>query len=492
MSEIKYIICFLVLVNIGFSQQKNNEIKILTNSTPALIVVNEVMANEFLLKKNPSENIESLVVLKDKAAILKNNELGKNGVIEIKTKGISKRKLKKLHELYPFKTEVNLNKLNNYSNIKNTEISDSINPIAMQKLLDKVSRQENQKTIYGIVSDCENFPLPKVFIKNINTQKSTTSDSLGNYTIEANKKDIILFSKPNYETQQFEFLNKKEINIKLKEVPKNDIILEKPVIYLYPKEKTDIELKINFEGKLLTTFPKLDKSWKVTAYENGQIFDKKTNRFYNSLFWDGEMSFPASHYQYKTGFVVEKEKLATFLIEKLEFMGLNTAETNDFIQYWLPILEQNDYTFIHFLVNDDYNVFSTNDVNPKPDTSIRIFMEFFGVDEKLSILPQKLPSTVRTGFTLVEWGGSDVSNAIDIYELLENKNFLKYITLNDKIDWSKTKILYILNNKKISKKTFDKLKCEEILKIEVFDSKKGGAMYAEEGRNGVISVTSRN
>ena len=143
-------------------------------------------------------------------------------------------------------------------------------------------------------------------------------------------------------------------------------MVEKPVIYLYPKEKTDIELKINFEGKLLTTFPKLDKSWKVTAYENGQIFDKKTNRFYSSLFWDGAISFPASHYQYKTGFVVEKENITSFLIEKLEFMGLNTTETNDFIQYWLPILEKNNHTFIHFLVNEDYAVFSTNEVDSRP------------------------------------------------------------------------------------------------------------------------------
>lgn len=406
MTKLKYIICVLFLVNYSFSQEENNKIKTFTNSTNALIVVNEVITNEYLLKKIPSENIESLVVLKDKAAILKYNELGKNGVIEIKTKGISKRKLKKLYELHPFKTEVNLNKHNASSNIKNTEISS----------------QANQKTntITGIISDCENFPISNVFIKNINTQKSTTSDSLGNYIIEAKKKDIILFSKPNYQTQQSEFLNNKEINIKLKEIPRNEILLEKPVIYLYPKEKTDIDLSINFDGKLLTTFPKLEKSWKVTAYENGQIFDKTTNRYYSSLFWDGEITFPASHYQYKTGFVVEKEKLTSFLIEKLEFMGLNNAETNDFIQYWLPILEKNKYTFIHFLVNDAYNVFSTNNVNPKPDTSIRIFMEFFRVDTPLSIVPQQLPSTKRNGFTLIEWGGSDVSKMKPIDYFISN------------------------------------------------------------------------
>ena len=470
MTKFKFLICVLFLVNYSFSQEEKKLLKTgwkinpkqtISANNNALFVVNGTILDKAVMEKIPNQNIESLNVLKGEDATLSFNELGKNGVILIRTKDISEADLKNLYNLYPYSTELNLN----------------------QKI----------KKVSGSITDCENIPLSDILVQNINSKKSTFTDSLGNFTLEVCKNDILSFTNQSFQSQRIQYIKQKKIVISLKANPISDkIIVKKPVIYLYPKEKTDVELKINFEGKLLTTFPKLDKSWKVTAYENGQIFDKKTNRFYNSLFWDGAISFPASHYQYKTGFVVEKEKLTSFLIEKLEFMGLNTTETNDFMQYWLPILEQNNYTFIHFLVNEDYNVFSTNDVSPKPETSIRIFMEFFGVDEKLSIQPQKLPSTIRNGFTLVEWGGSDVSNAIDVYELLENKNLLKYITLNDKIDWNKTKILYILNHKKISKKTFDKLKCNDILKIEIFDSKKGGAMYAEEGRNGVISVTTKN
>ena len=470
MTKFKFLICVLFLVNYSFSQEEKKLLKTgwkinpkqtISANNNALFVVNGTILDKAVMEKIPNQNIESLNVLKGEDATLSFNELGKNGVILIRTKDISEADLKNLYNLYPYSTELNLN----------------------QKI----------KKVSGSITDCENIPLSDILVQNVNSKKSVFTDSLGKFTIEVSKSDILSFTNQSFQSQRIQYIKQKKIVISLKANPISDkIIVKKPVIYLYPKEKTDVELKINFEGKLLTTFPKLDKSWKVTAYENGQIFDKKTNRFYNSLFWDGAISFPASHYQYKTGFVVEKEKLTSFLIEKLEFMGLNTTETNDFMQYWLPILEQNNYTFIHFLVNEDYNVFSTNDVSPKPETSIRIFMEFFGVDEKLSIQPQKLPSTIRNGFTLVEWGGSDVSNAIDVYELLENKNLLKYITLNDKIDWNKTKILYILNHKKISKKTFDKLKCNDILKIEIFDSKKGGAMYAEEGRNGVISVTTKN
>jgi hypothetical protein len=387
MTKLKFLICVLFLVNYSFSQEEKKILKTdwkinpkqtISANNNALFVINRTILDKAVMEKIPSQNIESLDVLKGEDATLSFNELGKNGVILIRTKDISEADLKNLYNLYPYTTELNLN----------------------QKI----------KKVSGSITDCENIPLSDILVQNVNSKKSVFTDSLGKFTIEVSKSDILSFTNQSYQSQRIQYLKQKKIVVSLKANPISDkIMVKKPVIYLYPKEKTDIELKINFEGKLLTTFPKLDKSWKVTAYENGQILDKKTNRFYNSLFWDGEISFPVSHYQYKTGFVIEKEKLTSFLIEKLEFMGLNTVETNDFIQYWLPILEQNNYTFIHFLVNEDYNVFSTNDVNPKPDTSIRIFMEFFGVDEKLSIQPQKLPSTVRTGFTLVEWGGSDVS-----------------------------------------------------------------------------------
>lgn len=386
MTKLKHLIYILLVVNYGFSQKenlpnKNLEVQsnnITTGVNEALIVVNGKIFDKVNVAKIPEKNIQSISILKDKEALLKYNELGKNGVIEITTNGISKRKIKQI--ITEPQTEI----------IKKEEI----------QLIN----------ISGLITDCENIPIPGVQIKNNKLNKIIYSDSLGKYNILCPLNDVIVFSKQNYQSQTILISNTKEINVKLKAIQNYNISVEKPVIYLYPKEKTDIELGINFKGNILTTFPKLEESWQVTAYENGQIFDKKTNRFYNSLFWDGEITFPASHYQYKNGFVVEKEKLTSFLIEKLEFMGLNHVETNDFIQYWLPILEKNETNFIHFLVNESYDIFSTNKVHPKPDTSIRIFMEFFGVHEPISIAPQVLPQIQRKGFTLVEWGGSDVSN----------------------------------------------------------------------------------
>lgn len=379
MTKLKFLIC-LLLVNYSFSQRIEQE-NYSTNS--ALLVINDVFLDMDAMDKIPTNAIESLEVLKENDALKRFGKQGKNGAIVIRTKKISNKELKKLYTLYPLTIEVNV--------------------------------KSQIKKITGKVTDCENIPLSNILVQNINTKKSVFTDSLGGFSLEMSTNDILSFSNESYQPLRIQYTHQKKIVVSLKVNPNNrKIMVEKPVIYLYPKEKTDVELSIKFDGKILTTFPKLEKSWNVTAYENGQIFDNKTNRFYSSLFWDGEISFPTSHYQYKTGFIVEKEKLTSFLIEKLEFMGLNTVETNEFIQYWLPILERNKTTFIHFLVNENCEVFSTNYVTPKPDTSIRILMEYFGIDAPFSIPPQELPKTIRKGFTLVEWGGSDVSNQLPL------------------------------------------------------------------------------
>ena len=44
-------------------------------------------------------------------------------------------------------------------------------------------------------------------------------------------------------------------------------------------------------------------------------------------------------------------------------------------------------------------------VTPKPDTMIRIFLDFEGLKNPTQIKPQTLSAIPRKGFTLVEWGG---------------------------------------------------------------------------------------
>jgi hypothetical protein len=362
------------------NQAKDLYAQLCVKENNPLCVVNGIVLKNFenTLAAIKPEDIENMYVLKGDAAIDKYDDKAINGVIQITLKKAANNKYKKL--------------------LKNNILNDEFD------------KSQYQITISGIVSDNKNQAISSVVISNLTKREAYYSDSLGNYKINVRKNDFINFSKTGFESQKIEVDDKTTLNIVLKTQAASDkIMIKKPVIYLYPTLKTDITISLDFKGELLTTFPKYDKNWTVTAYPDGRIFDKKTNRFYNSLFWDGNKNFPNEHYQYKTGFIVAKNNLTDFLIEKLEYIGLNNIETNEFIQFWLPLLEKNETNFIHFYINSDYDIISKNNVIPKPDTSIRIFMEFYSLDKTINISEQILPKTERKGFTLVEWGGCDVT-----------------------------------------------------------------------------------
>ena len=84
-------------------------------------------------------------------------------------------------------------------------------------------------------------------------------------------------------------------------------------------------------------------------------------------------------------------------------------ENADFITYWLPILSQSDYNRIAFPCAD-YARLVPLQCQPQPDTLIRVYMLSEGLDEAVMMEPQTLmPAPIRTGLTVVEWGGTDAS-----------------------------------------------------------------------------------
>jgi hypothetical protein len=184
--------------------------------------------------------------------------------------------------------------------------------------------------------------------------------------------------------------------------------MEKPVIYLYPEKKTNVHVRIQIPqtlGKISISYPEHgEKGWDVFAYPDGTIIDNATNKTYQYLFWEG---FTLKKWKLSDGFIVKKEDAASFLEEKLSYMGLIPKEYNDFIVYWLPRLQQNDYNVIRF-VNEEYEEYVPLIVDPKPDSFLRIFMVFKKADASLKIPEQKLSPYKRNGYTIVEWGGAQL------------------------------------------------------------------------------------
>ncbi len=178
----------------------------------------------------------------------------------------------------------------------------------------------------------------------------------------------------------------------------------KPVIYLYPEKETAINVTIDLDGALTCTYPRYKNGWNVTAKPDGTLINKDDAREYSYLYWEG---IGETKWDMSKGFVVKGSETIEFLQEKLEYLGLTAKELNEFIVYWLPQMQNNKYNLITFQT-DVYEQSAKLNISPKPDSMLRIFMVFKGLDEFVNIEEQELPSFERNGFTVIEWGGIEI------------------------------------------------------------------------------------
>ena len=174
----------------------------------------------------------------------------------------------------------------------------------------------------------------------------------------------------------------------------------KPVIYLYPEKEQEVNVKLDLDGKFTFTYPEYNNGWNVTAKPDGTIISD--GKEYSYLFWEGLM--PTFKPDFKEGFVVKGSDSAEFLRETLSQMGLTPKEYNEFIVYWAPKLQENEYNKIYF-AEDDYTDEAKLEINPKPDSILRVFMVYEKADENTVLPKQEIKPFERKGFTVVEWGG---------------------------------------------------------------------------------------
>lgn len=180
-----------------------------------------------------------------------------------------------------------------------------------------------------------------------------------------------------------------------------------PIIYLYDEQEREATVKLDLNGDLTCTYPKYndDTGWVVKTSADGVLTDS-TGRQYEYLYWEADLNTVPD---FSKGFCVRGEDSADFLEKALSDLGLTDTEANAFIMYWLPQLEENPYNVITFQT-ETYENAAKLDVDPIPDTVVRVNMLFYGTDEYLEIESQDLsemnPSvSEREGFVLVEWGG---------------------------------------------------------------------------------------
>lgn len=76
------------------------------------------------------------------------------------------------------------------------------------------------------------------------------------------------------------------------------------------------------------------------------------------------------------------------------------------------LMEHNAYNLISFQ-GEAYTNSAKLNITPTPDSMLRIFMAYVPLDNAVDIEPQQLETFERNGFTVVEWGGTEIKTGIN-------------------------------------------------------------------------------
>lgn len=224
--------------------------------------------------------------------------------------------------------------------------------------------------------------------------------------------------KFNFRVKEYRVLKTDTILLKRQQCTEISVYLEttlpincdKPVIYVYAPQTMAVSIQLDIKGETKFTYPAYNTGWNFSTDPNGTIH--MNGNEYNYLFWESASTLQNENIDYAKGFVVDSKKLVSFLENNLEKMGFNSKETADFITYWCPRMMQNETNYIHFIFNDECNVYAGLTVSPKPENMLRVYMLWAPVENgNKAVLEQELPKLNRQGLTVLEWGGIEMSRS---------------------------------------------------------------------------------
>ena len=70
-------------------------------------------------------------------------------------------------------------------------------------------------------------------------------------------------------------------------------------------------------------------------------------------------------------------------------------------------MQENKYNVISFQTSA-YTDTAVLNITPAPDSMLRVFMTYYPSSVEVDIEPQAFEPFIRDGFTVVEWGGSEL------------------------------------------------------------------------------------
>ncbi|MBD3371116.1 MAG: hypothetical protein GF403_00180 [Candidatus Coatesbacteria bacterium] len=230
---------------------------------------------------------------------------------------------------------------------------------------------------------------------------STTTDDEGDYRlsgVEPGLYDIACYAvqcEMTYRTD-IELAGDDDLSLDFTLGPM--LAVDKPNIYLYPVEAGLVSVGLGFPqgGGITVSEPIYDHGWSVEITPAGVIDGEWDYLFYEAAAPD--------RWRREAGWVVAAENLETFFRENLSATGFYPAEIEDFVDWWIPRLDDAPYYALYPQYNDVYDGVITLSVEPEPRTVIRLIYVIEGLDEPLELPEPLIPAYEAGGFTVHEWG----------------------------------------------------------------------------------------
>ena len=292
-----------------------------------------------------------------------------------------------------------------YNNRLTTSYDELDDFIKEKKLIKEEDYKDSNYYIFEVNYDPNNE-------LDVNVKGYNIKDNIINVTVEYKRASCGVLA-PAYAHSYYAIKLNKDEKINKLEITNNEVsgkkcrtdVEYKPIIYIYPENEMEVSIKLGNEKFITTSYPKYNNGWKALASPNGNL--KIDERNYYGLYWEGKNHISK---ELDTGFVIKGEDTSKFLEEKLSILGLNEREINEFIIYWLPKMEKNNYNYIRFESKEEIDSYMPLIIEPTPDKIIRVYMEYKSLNEYKEVKEQILTKENRKGYTVVEWGGSIIEN----------------------------------------------------------------------------------
>lgn len=216
--------------------------------------------------------------------------------------------------------------------------------------------------------------------------------------------------------------------------PQPPVAVLKPAIYLYPKQSTVVNVKIQPQGELTIDIPKYNQQngWSVLAEPDGSLKDlqptltskeeiqkyknkhgleyaikSQKTEIYPYLYWE---ALKEKEYEYNPkGWIVNADEVEAFLENRLDDIGFNENEKHDFLSYWTYVIKEKQKPFykLSFFFTDDFNREHPMQISPQPNSIFRVMLQVEELEEYPHeyIEPQEIEKINRKGFFVLEWGG---------------------------------------------------------------------------------------